>query len=423
MAGGASTRYKLGDLVFAKMRGFPHWPARVCSNDVTKKMIGVFFFGTHQIGLVLRDKVVPYAGNQAKYGKGVRIRGFTEGMWEIQNTPGVESKQKSPTKTSSPKAPTGKDPAPQKSPNRGGRRPKQSPAEPASGSASVDTTAETTKPMSAEPASSSIPGAGKKVVATPKSKTTKAPAPRETTSPTATSVTEDVIQPKVRRTRSLKNASSPQTEHKAIKVLPAKPSGISVALTEATTAETSIPSPAKFPLNSPPLTNATTAETSQLSSAKATRSTTPVTKATKASISNPSQAKATRSSAPLTDATTANISQPSLAKNTRSSSPLTEAISSKSSPSKVTRSSAQLTNASVDDNTTKATPAKPATISIHLPNVSNAKCQSSPAKVTRSSAPLIDASTTNAGQPSLAKLQEALLRQLMLPQPMLSNQA
>ena len=48
-------------------------------------------------GLVLRDKVVPFAGNQAKYGKGVRIRGFTEGMWEIQNTPGVESKHKVPS--------------------------------------------------------------------------------------------------------------------------------------------------------------------------------------------------------------------------------------------------------------------------------------------------------------------------------------
>uniref|UniRef100_A0A8C5BRP9 PWWP domain-containing protein n=1 Tax=Gadus morhua TaxID=8049 RepID=A0A8C5BRP9_GADMO len=80
MAGGASTRYKLGDLVFAKMRGFPHWPAR--------KMIGI---------LSLSPSVVPYAGNQAKYGKGVRIRGFTEGMWEIQNTPGVESKQKVPS--------------------------------------------------------------------------------------------------------------------------------------------------------------------------------------------------------------------------------------------------------------------------------------------------------------------------------------
>ncbi|CAL8325971.1 unnamed protein product [Lota lota] len=91
MAGGASARFKLGDLVFAKMRGFPHWPARVIrTNDVSKKMIGVFFFGTHQIGLVVRDKVVPYVGNQAKYGNGVRIRGFTEGMWEIQNTPGVE---------------------------------------------------------------------------------------------------------------------------------------------------------------------------------------------------------------------------------------------------------------------------------------------------------------------------------------------
>ncbi|KAJ3585614.1 hypothetical protein NHX12_014333, partial [Muraenolepis orangiensis] len=52
-------------------------------------MISVFFFGTHQIGQVLRVKVVPYVDGQSRYGGGVRIRGFTEGMWEIQNTPGV----------------------------------------------------------------------------------------------------------------------------------------------------------------------------------------------------------------------------------------------------------------------------------------------------------------------------------------------
>lgn len=40
------------------------------------------------------ENIVPYVGNKMKYGSGVRIKGFTEGMWEIQNTPGVCSKLK-----------------------------------------------------------------------------------------------------------------------------------------------------------------------------------------------------------------------------------------------------------------------------------------------------------------------------------------
>ncbi|KAK7910037.1 hypothetical protein WMY93_014721 [Mugilogobius chulae] len=89
--------FKAGDLVFAKMKGFPHWPARVCKSDSGyKKRVPVYYFGTHQIGSVPIENVVPYLGNKTKYGSGVRIKGFAEGMWEIQNTPGVGSRQQTP---------------------------------------------------------------------------------------------------------------------------------------------------------------------------------------------------------------------------------------------------------------------------------------------------------------------------------------
>uniref|UniRef100_A0A8C5DHH7 PWWP domain-containing protein n=1 Tax=Gouania willdenowi TaxID=441366 RepID=A0A8C5DHH7_GOUWI len=79
-------RFKPGDLVFAKMKGFPHWPARIFkSRSGTRKRVLVYYFGTHQI--VPPENVVPYVGNKQKYGSGVRLKGFAEGMWEIQNTP------------------------------------------------------------------------------------------------------------------------------------------------------------------------------------------------------------------------------------------------------------------------------------------------------------------------------------------------
>uniref|UniRef100_A0A3Q3FG19 PWWP domain-containing protein n=1 Tax=Kryptolebias marmoratus TaxID=37003 RepID=A0A3Q3FG19_KRYMA len=93
MAGKTADQFKPGDLVFAKMKGFAHWPARV------SKRVPVYFFGTHQMYVLpcpaqQRHNIVPYAGNKMKYGSGVRIRGFAEGMWEIQNTPGMDSKLK-----------------------------------------------------------------------------------------------------------------------------------------------------------------------------------------------------------------------------------------------------------------------------------------------------------------------------------------
>ncbi|KAI9531417.1 hypothetical protein NQZ68_041628, partial [Dissostichus eleginoides] len=96
MPGKNGDQFKQGDLVFAKMKGFPHWPARVCQCDGggRNKRIPVYFFGTHQIGTIPPENIVPYVGNKLKFGSGVRIKGFTEGMWEIQNTPAVGSKLK-----------------------------------------------------------------------------------------------------------------------------------------------------------------------------------------------------------------------------------------------------------------------------------------------------------------------------------------
>ncbi|XP_062966031.1 uncharacterized protein LOC134387505 [Cynocephalus volans] len=58
--------FKPGDLVFAKTKGYPHWPARS-------------FTGTQDLFLYNKCK--------DKYRKPNKRKGFNEGLWEIQNNP------------------------------------------------------------------------------------------------------------------------------------------------------------------------------------------------------------------------------------------------------------------------------------------------------------------------------------------------
>ena len=96
--------FQPGDLVFAKVKGHPHWPCRIDEVDEAKslkmKRYHIFFFGTHEIAHLAVENIWPYEENKKRFGKHRSTKGFNESLAEIQEFADNDA----PVKTSKVKA-------------------------------------------------------------------------------------------------------------------------------------------------------------------------------------------------------------------------------------------------------------------------------------------------------------------------------
>ncbi|XGW23561.1 hypothetical protein V3C99_005634 [Haemonchus contortus] len=88
-----STLPKPGDLVWAKMKGFPPWPAKVLEKDKDTPLsrIPVLFFGTGEKAFMKASDLCDYYENKAQYEVPRKHKGFNEGVHEIRVAAGFET--------------------------------------------------------------------------------------------------------------------------------------------------------------------------------------------------------------------------------------------------------------------------------------------------------------------------------------------
>uniref|UniRef100_A0A1B6E4R4 PWWP domain-containing protein n=1 Tax=Clastoptera arizonana TaxID=38151 RepID=A0A1B6E4R4_9HEMI len=76
-------KFDVGDKIFAKVRGYPPWPARVegvAEETPNKIKYHVFFYGTNETAVCKSIELFPYLEFRAKMGKRCKKKGFNEAL-------------------------------------------------------------------------------------------------------------------------------------------------------------------------------------------------------------------------------------------------------------------------------------------------------------------------------------------------------
>ncbi|PNF24172.1 hypothetical protein B7P43_G17083 [Cryptotermes secundus] len=82
-----SKKFSLGDKVFAKVRGYPPWPAKVvgvADPAASKGRYHVSFYGTGETAMCKVEDLFSYTENKGKYGKPLKRKGFNEALAEVE---------------------------------------------------------------------------------------------------------------------------------------------------------------------------------------------------------------------------------------------------------------------------------------------------------------------------------------------------
>uniref|UniRef100_A0A2H1V5M8 SFRICE_020584 n=1 Tax=Spodoptera frugiperda TaxID=7108 RepID=A0A2H1V5M8_SPOFR len=76
--------YQAGDFIFAKVKGYPAWPARVHKPNGKKYL--VYFYGTGETANLSPNMIFDYAENKDKFlTKTVKRRDFNDGVKQIEH--------------------------------------------------------------------------------------------------------------------------------------------------------------------------------------------------------------------------------------------------------------------------------------------------------------------------------------------------
>jgi len=105
-----SSDYEPGTKIFAKMKGYPHWPARIdkLQEGAVKPAKGkfpIFFYGTHETAFLGPKDIFLYEKHKHKYHKENNRPAFNAGLWEIIHNPDVVFQPPEPKKRNSAVAP------------------------------------------------------------------------------------------------------------------------------------------------------------------------------------------------------------------------------------------------------------------------------------------------------------------------------